>query len=283
MKKSITLLTLIGIAIALSAIAPAQQKKIYPDRWVYAGANVPTDKDADALIDLIHTAAAHGLNGIVLSGVDRISTFSPEELARLTKVKEAADANHIEIIPSGFNTGYGGAILMHDKNLAEGLLVEDALFVAKDGSAQFVADSPAKLVNGGFEEYKGNRFTGFTIQDEPGKKTFVDTTRLSLRQGFAAHRKLCRTTNLDTGKRRRATGYCRVGKPAHGGSGASGPGDSCKAEPLLSRQRVGQDRRCRAGRAIQHQVVYARRARPQPLRATRSFAHLRLEKGDHRV
>ncbi len=128
------------------------------------------------MIDLIHTAAAHGFTGIVLSGVDRISTYSPEELARLTKVKEVADANHIEIIPSGFNTGYGGAILMHDKNLAEGLLVEDALFVAKGGSAEFVADSPAKLVNGDFEQYQGNRFSGFTLQDDPGKKTFVDTT-----------------------------------------------------------------------------------------------------------
>ena len=97
-------------------------------------------------------------------------------MARLTKVKEIVDANHIEIIPSGFNTGYGGAILMHDKNLAEGLLVKDALFVAKGGSAQFVADSPAKLVNGDFEDYQGNRFSGFTLQDEPGKKTFVDTT-----------------------------------------------------------------------------------------------------------
>jgi hypothetical protein len=176
MKKSFILFALIGVAIALSAVAPAQQKKIYPDRWIYAGANVPTDKDADALIDLIRTAAGHGFTGIVLSGLDRISTYSPEELARLTKVKEVADANHIEIVPGGFNTGYGGAILMHDKNLAEGLLVKDALFVAKGGSAQFVADSPAKLLNGGFEEYQGNRFSGFTLQDEPGKKTFVDTT-----------------------------------------------------------------------------------------------------------
>jgi hypothetical protein len=176
MKKSFPLFALIGIAIALSAVAPAQQKKIYPDRWVYAGSNVPTDKDADALIDLIRTAAEHGMNGIVLSGIDRISTYSPEELARLTKVKEFADANHIEIIPGGFNTGYGGAILAHDKNLAEGLLVKDALFVAKGDTAEFVADSPAKLVNGDFEEYKGNKFSGFTLQDEPGKKTFVDTT-----------------------------------------------------------------------------------------------------------
>ncbi len=61
MKKSLTLFVLIGIAITACSVAPAQQKKIYPDRWVYAGASVPTDKDADALIDLIRTAAAHGL------------------------------------------------------------------------------------------------------------------------------------------------------------------------------------------------------------------------------
>ncbi len=50
MKKSFTLLALIGMAIALSAIAPAQQKKIYPDRWVYANGNFRSDKDVEALI-----------------------------------------------------------------------------------------------------------------------------------------------------------------------------------------------------------------------------------------
>ena len=176
MKKSFTLLALIGIAIALSAVAPAQQKKICPDRWVYASGSFNSDNDVEVMGDLIRAAAEHGLNGIVLSGMDSISLGSPEYLARLSKVKEIADANHLEIIPSGFGTGYGGAILDHDKNLAEGLLVKDALFVAKGGTAQFVADSPAKLVNGDFEEYQGDRFSGFTLQDEPGKKTFVDTS-----------------------------------------------------------------------------------------------------------
>ena len=32
------------------------------------------------------------------------------------------------------------------------------------------------MANAGFEEYHGNRFTGFTTQDEPGKLTFVDTS-----------------------------------------------------------------------------------------------------------
>ena len=176
MKKSLSLLVLLCIAIAACSVAGAQQKKIYPDRWVYAGANFQTDQDVEKVRDIIRTAAEHGLNGIVLSGMDRISLWSPEQLARFIKVKEIADANHMEIIPSGFNTGYGGSILAHDKNLAEGLLVKDALFVAKSGTAQFVADSPAKLVNRGFEEYQGNRFSGFTMQDEPGVKTFVDTS-----------------------------------------------------------------------------------------------------------
>jgi preprotein translocase subunit Sec61beta len=33
MKKSLTLFVLLGIAIAVCAIAPAQEKKVLPDRW----------------------------------------------------------------------------------------------------------------------------------------------------------------------------------------------------------------------------------------------------------
>jgi hypothetical protein len=176
MKKSLALYTLLAIVIAACVGAVNQPKKIYPDRWVYANGGFKSDQDVEKIRDVIRTAAEHGLNGIVLSGMDRISTYSPEQLARLSKVKEIADSYHMEIVPSGFGTGYGGTILDHDKNLAEGLLVKEALFVAKGGTAEFVPDSPAKLVNGSFEEYKGNRFSDFTTQDDPGIKTFVDTT-----------------------------------------------------------------------------------------------------------
>jgi hypothetical protein len=92
----------------------------------------------------------------------------------LRKVKTIADQYRLEIIASGFNTGYGGAILEHNKNLAEGMLVKDALFVAQEGVARFVADSPAKLQNGGFEQFRADRFIAFEKQDEPGRKTFAD-------------------------------------------------------------------------------------------------------------
>jgi hypothetical protein len=151
------------------------RKKIYPNRWVYVSRSFQTDKHVEEVREIAQTASEHGLTAIVLSGLDRISLGSPEYLERLRKVKAIADRFHLEIVPAGFNTGYGGAILDHNKNLAEGMLVKDALFVVRDGVAGFVADSPAKLQNGGFEQFQGSRFTAFEKQDEPGVKTFVDT------------------------------------------------------------------------------------------------------------
>ena len=162
-------------AFARMGLDAAKQKKIYPDRWVYVSSSFKTDKDVEEVREIARTASEHGLTAIVLSGMDRISLGSPEYLERLRKVKAIADSYHLEIIPSGFNIGYGGAILEHNKNLAEGMLVKDALFVVQDGVARFVADSPAKLENGGFEQFEGDRFSAFDKQDDPGKKTFVDT------------------------------------------------------------------------------------------------------------
>ena len=176
MKKYFAILFLLGISIATVASAPAQQKKIYPDRWLYLNATLNSDKDLEVMRDLISTAAKHGLTAIVLPGMDSLSLASPEYIKRLLKVKEIADANHMEIIPEGFGIKYGQAPLAIDKNLAEGLQVKDALFVAKGGTAQFVANSPTKLANGGFEKFDGNRLSGFTTQDEPGKMTFADTS-----------------------------------------------------------------------------------------------------------
>jgi hypothetical protein len=170
------------------------KKGVFPYRWVRIHQSFQSDKDLDVVRELAGIATNHGLNGIVLSGMDRISLGSPDYLERLLTVKEIANANHLEIIPEGFNTGYGRGVLDYDKNLAEGLLVKDALFVAKDGIVQFMADSPTKLLNADFEAFQGNRFSGFTTQDDPGKKTFVDTEifhsgRASLRiENFGDHK-----------------------------------------------------------------------------------------------
>src|SRR5262249_9217509 len=56
----------------------------------------------------------------------------------------------------------------------EGVPVKDAPFVVKGGIAAPAPDAAAKLVNGDLEDTKGDRFAGFSLQDDPGKSTFAD-------------------------------------------------------------------------------------------------------------
>src|SRR5207244_6569417 len=58
------------------------------------------------------------------------------------KVKEIFREHRLELIPSVFSAGYGGGILAHDKNLAEGLPVKNALFVVQNGEARMEPEIP---------------------------------------------------------------------------------------------------------------------------------------------
>ena len=64
--------------------------------------------------------------------------------------------------------------MAHDPNLAEGLPVKDAPFLVKGREAMLDRAAAARLVNGGLENVRGDRFGGFSYQDGPGKWTFAD-------------------------------------------------------------------------------------------------------------
>ncbi|MBI5817646.1 MAG: hypothetical protein HZA88_01570 [Verrucomicrobia bacterium] len=154
----------------------APQPQGYPERWVYASHNLSRDSDVEEIRRIVETAAEHGLNGMVLTGgFDTIDLQKPAYFRRLDEVKKICAARRIEIIPSIFSAGYGSAVLHRDRNLAEGLPVENAPFVAHNGEARLAADPAAGIVNGGFEEFERNRFKGYRFADEPGRITFQDT------------------------------------------------------------------------------------------------------------
>jgi hypothetical protein len=148
-----------------------------PDRlvWVF-GFDLENGKDVAEVETLLDTAAAHGLNGAVLSaGLDGLAKRSPEFMAGLERVRKSADKNKLELIPAIFSFGYGGCFLSQNRNLAEGLPVRDALFVAgEDGTARLVADPAVEVVNGGFEEFEGNNMKGYGFHDAPGVISFPD-------------------------------------------------------------------------------------------------------------
>ena len=62
----------------------------------------------------------------------------------------------------------------HDHNDVEGLLSQDALFVAQGGRLAFQPDNPTQIANGDFEAATGNHFTGWGFQDDEGVTSFAD-------------------------------------------------------------------------------------------------------------
>jgi hypothetical protein len=162
----------VAATVSLKALA-ADKSRIYPDRWVYVSTGLQSDEELERVQGIAETAASHGLNGMLLSsGFDQLDLKSPDFLARLTSLKKKCDSLKVEIIPLGFSVGYGSGVMAHNKNLAAGFPVHGALFVAAEHEAHFVPDSPAKLLNGGFEDRQGNRPAGFSIH---GRDVSIDT------------------------------------------------------------------------------------------------------------
>ena len=169
-RLGLVLLTLLSLEFCANAEEPPR----YARRWFYAQFNLQVEKSADELIAIIKRAGKAGYNGMVLADyklniLDRVPQHYFKHAAR---VKQAADAAAIEIIPGVFPIGYSAGLLAHDPNLAEGLPVKDAIFVVKGREARLLPGT--RLVNGDLEETKGDRFVGFSFQDDPGKSTFAD-------------------------------------------------------------------------------------------------------------
>jgi hypothetical protein len=116
-------------------------------------------KEVDRVIARFPAAAAAAYNGVVF----------PHDVApaKAAELKAAAKQNHLDLI----------AVVMgnaRDRNYAEGVPVKDALFVVNDSRATLQPDNPTKLLNGDFEQVTGNRFTGWTMQDDEGAVSFAD-------------------------------------------------------------------------------------------------------------
>jgi len=164
------------LAFGLAAAHALAAGKVYPNRWVYVSRGLHKDSDVADIRDIARTASEHGLNGMVLAaGLDRLDLQPPEFFARLEQVKAICARHKIEIIPILFSAGYGGSVLAHDRNLAAGIPVRDALFVARGGQARHAPDPPVRVANGGFEEFRGHRVAGYRFHDKPGEVSFVDT------------------------------------------------------------------------------------------------------------
>ena len=182
MRKPICLtLTVFALSVVIDCTQAAEgggkPATEYPCRWVYVSRGLHKDQDVEDIRGIATTASQHRLNGMVLAaGLDRLDRQPARYLERLESVKRICAEQRLEIIPIVFSAGYGGSVLAYDKNLAEGLLVEDAPFVVQGQEARLQSDLAQGLVNGGFEDHVGDQARGCGFHDQPGKVSFVDTT-----------------------------------------------------------------------------------------------------------
>ena len=187
----------VGLCAAITLVLAAGSARgagdPYPDRWVYVSRGLTHNQDVQDIREIVATASAHGLNGMLLAaGLDGISRWDEARLKRLEEVKRICAEAKVEIIPLGFSVGYGGEALGHNLNLAEGLLVKEALFQVEGNEARLVPDPPVKADNGDFEQFTGDTFAAFGFHDKPGAISFADqqvfhSGRTSLRfQDFGA-------------------------------------------------------------------------------------------------
>lgn len=165
-------------AAFLISCTHSENRTIYPDRWVFVHDRAFTDdSQVEEVREIVRTAAEHGLNGMVLSaGLDRLDLKPPDYFRRLEEVRNFCTQYGVEIVPLLFSVGYGYSVILHDKNLCEGLPVKDALFVVSGKEARLVPDPTVGIVNGSFENIESAGIPGFEYSGRPGEVLFADRT-----------------------------------------------------------------------------------------------------------
>ncbi|HTL53662.1 MAG TPA: hypothetical protein VL860_13890 [Planctomycetota bacterium] len=121
---------------AAAASAPRVSPDGYPERWNYIGASLATDKGCDDFLAALKLSAENRCTHILMpEGRSMRFPDDPAYLARVAKIKAAAEELHLKILPTVIGLGYSGRYFHYDANLAAGLPVKDMIFTVKDGKA----------------------------------------------------------------------------------------------------------------------------------------------------
>jgi len=140
------------------------------ERWVYAPSNYQVDAQADRIIALMKRAKACGYTHFLItdSKFSRVPTLPKRYFQNVERVKAEAKETGIELVPALFGVGYSNDLLSNDPNLAEGLPVNDALFVVKDFIASHVPDPLVMLKDGALANRKAWGFIDDNMFSEAG-------------------------------------------------------------------------------------------------------------------
>jgi hypothetical protein len=165
---------MVAASLAISCLASVAIAAPLEHRWVYLSTNLLVDKNVDEGIDIVQRAAKAGYTGVVLtdSKFMRWDQLPDRYAANVRRFRQAVRDLKLSCIAAVCPIGYSNDLLSRDPNLAEGLPVRDAPFVARDG--KLVPAESVQLANGGFEKWNKGQPVGWSFVDQPGKISFAD-------------------------------------------------------------------------------------------------------------
>src|SRR5947209_4862063 len=102
MRKTLTTAAL--LAAVATAAPPDPVKPVLQWRWVYCSQNLQVNARADELVRIIERAGRAGYNGVVFADykLNILDSVTDNYFANAARVRKAAEANHLEIIPCVF-------------------------------------------------------------------------------------------------------------------------------------------------------------------------------------
>lgn len=175
--------TIAGLATSAALLAAGggpehQGPPPFDERWFYLSTNFQVDDNVPRAIELVERAGRAGYTAVVLADykLNFLDRVPDRYFGNIERFRRAAEEAGVELIPAIFPVGYSSGLLSHDPNLAEGLPAVSRFVVRGTEAVPEPAPGPL-LVNGGLERTAGeggDRFAGFSSQDEPGRSTFAD-------------------------------------------------------------------------------------------------------------
>jgi hypothetical protein len=140
----------LGLAVFLTCPPGFAGESPVRPLWLYVSQNLWVDANLEALEKLFARAGRAGYTHVLLadSKFGKLGDMDAHYFRNIERVKRAAAANGLEIVPALFGVGYSNDLLWHDPNLIEGLPVTNALFVVQGGVARLQPD-PAPALRGG--------------------------------------------------------------------------------------------------------------------------------------
>ncbi|MBS1714427.1 MAG: hypothetical protein JST30_08835 [Armatimonadetes bacterium] len=146
-------------------------------RWLYLSTNLLVDANVDKGLETVRRAAKAGYNGVLVSDSKFMRWDDlPERYAtNVRRFRRAVKESHMELVAAVAPIGYSNDLLCRDPDLAEGLPVVDAPFVAGEDGRLSPRPDDAGLKNGGFDAEGGPAPSGWNWVDSPGKVCVLDT------------------------------------------------------------------------------------------------------------